>query len=80
MTKRIALFAAAIVAIGVLAGSTRPSSALDLNTLDPGYVACMKYAAIYADRYPEGEQRAAAYDKLRQVCNRTYLSNRLTVD
>lgn len=81
MTRRFALCAiAASVAIGAFAGSSRPSSALDLNTLDPGYIACMKYAAVYANRYPEGEQRTAAYDKLRQVCNRTYLSNRLNVD
>jgi hypothetical protein len=81
MTNRIASFAvAAIVAVSAFAGSVSASSALDLNRLDPGYVACMKYAAIYANRYPEGEQRTVAYAKLRQNCDSTYSSKRLNLD
>jgi hypothetical protein len=81
MTKRIARFAvAAILAVSAFAGSVSTSSALDLNRLVPGYVACMKYATIYANRYPEGEQRAAAYAKLRQNCDNTYSSKRLNLD
>jgi hypothetical protein len=81
MTKRIAILAvAALVAVSAFAGSSSPSSALDLNSLEPGYVVCLKYAAVYADRYPEGEQRTAAYARLRQNCDRTYSSKRLNID
>lgn len=74
MTSRITLFAAAIVAI--FAGSTHPSSALDLGWLsNTGYVNCLKNGRIVAMTYPPA-QRAAIDDKLRRACNRGYFPNR----
>lgn len=81
MTRHVALFAAAIVALSAFAGSVRPSAAFDPNLLtDPGYATCLQYAATYASRYPAGAERDAAYAKLRQNCDRTYLSKRLNLD
>lgn len=76
-TSRIALFAAAaIIAVSALAGSTRPSAALDLGWVsNPGYVNCLQNGHKVAMSYPPA-QRAAIDDKLRRACNRGYYPNR----
>jgi uncharacterized membrane protein YcgQ (UPF0703/DUF1980 family) len=76
-TSRLALFAAAtVVAIGALAGTTRPSAALDLSWVsNTGYVNCLRNAHAVAMRY-RPQERAAIDDTLRRACNRGYFPNR----
>lgn len=75
MTKISLFAAAAVLAIGTLAGSVSPSSAGSLSFLgNTGYMNCLSNSSIVANKQPAA-QRAAMYDNLRRACNRGYYPN-----